>query len=152
MTSEPVRVVCAVIEQGGRVLVAQRPPHKDLPLQWEFPGGKIEPGETAADALQREIREELGCDLAELSPLPSSIHHYPRISVEMVPFAAQLAAGSPAPDPAEHAAIRWIPPAELLTIDLAAADVPIVSAYLAAGRSGQNKSNQAGSARESAGT
>ena len=72
--SIPVPVVCAVIERNGRVLIAQRPLHKLLPLKWEFAGGKVEPGEAPAAAIVREIREELGCEivitraLAELHP------------------------------------------------------------------------------------
>ena len=61
--SHPVPVVCAVIERAGLILLAQRPAHKLLALKWEFPGGKVEPGELPAAAILREIREELGCEV-----------------------------------------------------------------------------------------
>ena len=60
----PIPVVCALIERDGLVLVAQRPAHKHLPLKWEFPGGKVEPGESPEAAIVRELREELGCEFA----------------------------------------------------------------------------------------
>ena len=73
--SAPVPVVCAVIERAGRVLLAQRPPSKLLPLKWEFAGGKVEPGEDPAAAIIREIREELGCEIyAQLGQIKEAIH------------------------------------------------------------------------------
>ncbi|HEX2101891.1 MAG TPA: (deoxy)nucleoside triphosphate pyrophosphohydrolase [Candidatus Synoicihabitans sp.] len=127
----PVPVVCAIIERAGEVLVAQRPPHKLLPLKWEFPGGKVEPGEHAADALVREIREELGCDLVDLEPLPTFVHDYGAVVIEMIPFVAQLSPGAAPLQALEHVSIRWIRPELLGTIDLAAADRPILVPYLA---------------------
>jgi len=126
----PVRVVCAILEDGcGRVLLAQRPAHKHLGLKWEFPGGKVEPGEEPAAALVRELREELGCDVAIARRLPTFVHRYPEIAIEMRPFVVRLAPGSPAPQAHEHAALRWVRPGELTTLDLAAADLPVVKSY-----------------------
>jgi 8-oxo-dGTP diphosphatase len=130
-SSSVISVVCALIERDGQVLVAQRPPHKHLPLKWEFPGGKVETGEDPATALEREIQEELGCRLVNLTRLPSSFHEYPDRTIEMLPFLAQLAPGSPEPHAHEHVALKWVEPAELLTIDLAGADLPILANYLA---------------------
>jgi 8-oxo-dGTP diphosphatase len=128
----PVPVVCAVIENGaGQVLVAQRPAHKQLPLKWEFAGGKVEPGESPEAALRREIREELACDLTALRALPRSVHDYGAFAIEMIPFVCRLADGSPAPHPHEHVAVRWVAPGELAGLDLAAADLPVVAYYLA---------------------
>ena len=124
--SPPIAVVAAVIERGGRVLVAQRPPHKHLALQWEFPGGKVEPGEEPAAALVREIKEELGCDIAVGRALPHCTHAYATKTIELIPFLCQLAPGSIEPHPHEHAAVRWVTPAELRALDLAAADWPVV--------------------------
>ncbi len=124
----PVPVVCAVIERDGRVLVAQRPPHKLLPLKWEFPGGKVEPGEEAADAIVREIREELGCAIHVTQALPPFVHDYKTVVIEMIPFRCTLAPGSPEPHPHEHVAVAWVTPAELQAYDLAAADWPVVAA------------------------
>ncbi len=121
-------MVAAVIERDGRVLVAQRPPHKHLALKWEFPGGKVEPGEEPAAALVREIKEELGCDIAVGRALPRSTHAYATITIELIPFCCQLAAGSAEPHPNEHTAVLWVMPGELKTLDLAAADWPVVAA------------------------
>ena len=121
-------MVAAVIERDGRVLVAQRPPHKHLALKWEFPGGKVEPGEEPAAALVREIEEELGCEITIGLALPRCTHAYAAMTIELIPFYCQLAPGSAEPHPHEHAAVRWVTPAELKTLDLAAADWPVVAA------------------------
>ncbi len=126
----PVPVVCAVIERNGHVLVAQRPPHKLLPLKWEFPGGKVEPGENPADAISREIREELGCEISVTRALPPFIHDYKTVVIEMIPFVCTLVPGTTEPHPHEHVAIAWVSPAELRAYDLAAADWPVVDALL----------------------
>src|SRR5258706_7701980 len=82
-----IPVVCAVIEDGaGRVLVAQRPAHKHLGLKWEFAGGKVEPGEAPEAAVVREIKEELGCEIAIIRPLARFTHDYGSVVIEMIPF------------------------------------------------------------------
>lgn len=125
-----IPVVCAIIEDGsGRVLVAQRPAHKHLGLKWEFPGGKVESGESPAHALIREIKEELGCDILVAAALERSRHDYATVVIEMLPFVCRLAPGSDAPFPHEHVAVRWIAPAELSLLDLAPADMPVVASY-----------------------
>lgn len=126
----PVPVVCAVIERAGRVLIAQRPPAKLLPLKWEFPGGKVEPGEDSAAAIIREIREELGCTITVTRALPLFTHDYLTVVIEMIPFVCALTPDSPAPHPHEHVALAWVPPAELPSYDLAAADWPVVAMLL----------------------
>ena len=125
----PVPVVCALIERDGRVLLARRPPHKLLPLKWEFAGGKVEPGEDPAAAIVREIREELGCAVRVVRVLPRFTHDYGRVVIEMIPFVCALEAGTSEPHPHEHTEIAWVEPARLLTFDLAAADVPVVADY-----------------------
>ncbi|MEY4005494.1 MAG: hypothetical protein RLZZ221_1590, partial [Verrucomicrobiota bacterium] len=73
----PVPVVAAVLtDDRGRFLLAQRPAHKKLGLNWEFPGGKVEPGETPEAALARELREELGIKITGIEPLPRFQHDY----------------------------------------------------------------------------
>ena len=121
-------MVCALIEREGRVLVAQRPAHKHLPLQWEFPGGKVEPGESAEAAIVREIREELGCTIAVTRPLPRTTHAY-AVTIEMIPFVCRLIPGSPEPRALEHVDLRWVTLAELSAFDLAPADLPVVKSY-----------------------
>ena len=124
-----IPVVAAVIEdRAGRVLVAQRPARKHLALKWEFPGGKVEPNEAPEAALARELHEELGIAVENLRPLPRFEHDYGDVVIAMIPFACQLTAASAAPHPHEHVALRWVSRAELATLDLAAADLPVVAA------------------------
>lgn len=129
MVPVPVPVVCAVIERDGRVLLAQRPPHKLLPLKWEFAGGKVEPGEDPAAAIVREIREELGCEILITRPLTPFIYDYKTVVIEMIPFVCSLRLGSPEPHPHEHAGLAWVTPADLRTYDLAAADLPVIAQF-----------------------
>ncbi len=121
----PVEVVCAVLRRGGRLLVARRPAGKRLAGCWEFPGGKIEPGETAEAALLRELREELGCAARVLRRGPVILHEYPWCAVRMHSFECALEAGGGEPAALEHDEIAWIEPAELDRLELAPADVPL---------------------------
>jgi 8-oxo-dGTP diphosphatase len=130
LEAKPIPVVAAVIEDpAGRVLLAQRSAHKHLGLKWEFPGGKVDAGESPEAALARELREELGIAIEHLRPLPRFTHDYGSVVIAMIPFVCRLAASSAAPHPHEHVAIRWVNPAELDTFDLAPADWPVVRAY-----------------------
>lgn len=128
--SPPIPVVCAIIEDGaGKVLVAQRPINKHLGLKWEFAGGKVEANEAPEAALVREIKEELGCDIAIQRALPRFTYDYQSALIEMIPFVCTLVAGSAEPRAIEHAAIRWVLPGEMNTIDLAPADWPVLACY-----------------------
>lgn len=129
MDNSAIPVVCALIERNGLILIAQRPAHKHLPFKWEFPGGKVEPGEDPTASVVREIREELGCDVVILRALPRFLHDYGAVVIEMIPFVCRIADGSPDTHPHEHVAIAWVRPPELLAYDLAAADLPVVQAY-----------------------
>jgi 8-oxo-dGTP diphosphatase len=123
-------VVCAVIvDANGSVLLAQRPPHKHLGMKWEFPGGKVERGETPESALLREIREELGCEIAIERPLPRFTFNYPSIAIAMIPFVCRAAPCTTAPHPHEHTALHWVAVADLEGVDLAPADWPVVESY-----------------------
>lgn len=126
----PVPVVCALIERNGLVLLARRPGHKHLGGKWEFPGGKVEPNETPAAALVREIKEELGCTIEPVRSLPSGVHHYASASIELIPFVCRLAADNIEPVDHEHTALAWVAPSDLLQHELAPADVPVTRAYL----------------------
>lgn len=124
-----LQVSCAIIEQDGLVLAAQRSEAMSLPLKWEFPGGKLHPQETAADCLVREIKEELGLGISILSALPSSDWQYAAFTITLYPFVCQLELGKM--KLAEHRAIAWVKPADLLELDWAEADIPVVQNYLA---------------------
>lgn len=126
----PISVVCALIEREGRIFVAQRPAGKHLGGKWEFPGGKIEPGETPEQALVRECSEELGCKIEIGRALATVTHDYETVSIRLIPFVARLAADSTEPVAHEHAATRWIRPEEFATLDMPAADAPIIRSYL----------------------
>jgi 8-oxo-dGTP diphosphatase len=126
----PVPVVCAIIMRNERIMIAQRPPEKKLGGLWEFPGGKVEAGESAEAALHRELCEELGCTVRITQTLPAYVHAYPWGSIKLIPFVCELAAESPEPHPHEHTALAWVERAKLSAYDLARADVPLLTALI----------------------
>lgn len=121
-----VVVVAAVIIEGARVLVTQRPAGSHLAGAWEFPGGKVEPDEDPRDALKRELREELGIDSQIGTILETSFHRYASKSVLLLFYEARLAPGSPEPAPLEVAALQWRSASQLSDCDFPPADVPIL--------------------------
>jgi 8-oxo-dGTP diphosphatase len=122
-------VTCAIIENGGRILVTQRSEKMDLPLKWEFPGGKIEEGETIEECLVREIFEELNIQIKILLPLQPNVHLYPNgKEIYLLPFACEYISGSILLT--EHADFKWLKKEELSSLDWAEADIPIVQAYI----------------------
>jgi 8-oxo-dGTP diphosphatase len=124
----PVRVACAIIQRCGTVLAAQRAELMNMPLKWEFPGGKLEKGEKPAECLVREIREELGVEVRILHALPAIIHPYDTWTIELLPFVCEIAAGSITLH--EHKAITWKSPQDLLDLDWPEADIPVLAEYL----------------------
>lgn len=123
---EPVDVVCAIIQRGDEYLLAKRPPGKRLAGLWEFPGGKVDPGEQTAEALHRELQEELGCCVTILQAGPPVLHDYPWGTVRLHPFLCELTGDSPEPFPHEHTELIWVFQKKLLRPDLAPADEPVV--------------------------
>ncbi len=107
-------------------MLAQRPPDKKLGGLWEFPGGKVERGESAEAALHRELLEELGCEVRITKPLPSFVHTYPWGGIELIPFVCELTADSPEPHPHEHTGLVWVERPQLAGYPLAPADVPLL--------------------------
>ncbi|OGW35756.1 MAG: NUDIX hydrolase [Nitrospirae bacterium GWD2_57_9] len=122
-----IHVACAIIEQNGRVLAAQRSATMTMPLKWEFPGGKINPGETPGECLQREVREELGIEIEVGAPLRPATHRYPEFTVTLYPFISRVLSGEIVLH--EHAALAWLLPEELPDLDWAEADRPILEEY-----------------------
>ena len=113
----------AVIEHDGRVLVAQRNPGDPLSGKWEFPGGKIEPGETPERCLVREIREELGIEVRVEQFLCLSRFGYDHVTVELLAYRCAWVSGEVRAN--AHQAILWATAAEIAGLDLAEADLPI---------------------------
>jgi len=124
-----IHVACALIERDGLVLSVQRSAAMSLPQKWEFPGGKIEPGEDAAGCLRREVREELGVEVEIGDSLPTTAHDYPAFSVVLYPQRCRIISGELTLH--EHAAARWLSPADLFSVDWAAADLPVLEAWVA---------------------
>lgn len=127
MTVVHLQVACALIEQDGRVLAARRSAAMSMPLKWEFPGGKIHEGESAEACLKREIREELGIDVAVGHPLTAVTHRYPALTVTLYPFRCSILAGTITLH--EHAALAWLMPGDLPALDWADADRPVIEEY-----------------------
>jgi len=123
-----IQVACAIIEHNGRVLAAQRSEFMSLPLKWKFPGGKIDDGENPEECLIRELTEELNINVAVEFLLPPVNHDYTSFSVMLHPFICTIVSGKIILH--EHKAIVWLSPQELPSLDWAAADIPVVFAYL----------------------
>ena len=119
-----VEVVAALIWQGEKFMICQRPAHKARGLLWEFVGGKVEPGETKEQALIRECREELGVLLSVDDVFMDVTHEYPDITVHLTLFNATIAEGEP--QKLEHNDIKWIPPSEIPNYEFCLADVEIL--------------------------
>jgi 8-oxo-dGTP diphosphatase len=125
--SVAMHVVAGVLrDDRGRVLIAQRPPGKHLAGWWEFPGGKVAPGEAAEQALARELAEELGVELRRCHPLLQVRHDYSDRVIDLDVFVVDDYAGEPAGREAQ--ALKWIAAGELGEQALLPADRPIVEA------------------------
>ena len=117
-------VVAALIWDGDKFMICQRPAHKARGLLWEFVGGKVEPGETREAALIRECREELAVELSVGEVFMEVLHEYPDITVHLVLFHAAIAEG--VPQKIEHNDIRWITPQQIPAFDFCPADTEIL--------------------------
>ena len=120
-----VEVVAALIWQGEKFMICQRPAHKARGLLWEFVGGKVEPGETKEQALIRECQEELAVTLSVGGVFMDVIHEYPDITVHLTLFNATIAEDEP--QMLEHNDIRWITPSEIQNYDFCPADEEILA-------------------------
>jgi 8-oxo-dGTP diphosphatase len=125
-----IPVVCAIIEQDELVLCALRSQQMSLPGKWEFPGGKLELNELPEDALIREIKEELNVSIEIVESLPISDYSYVSEKViRLIPFRCVIQ-NNEIPVAAEHAELRWVKKEDLLKLNWAEADVPIVLNYI----------------------
>lgn len=116
-------VTAAIMVENGRVLLAQRREDTQLALKWEFPGGKIEPGETPEDCLIREIKEELNIDIAVLDIFMAVAHSYGPRNILLLAYFCRSLGGSPVPRQCND--LCWVEIADILKYNLAEADLPI---------------------------
>lgn len=128
--TEPRKILlvaaCALVDADGRVLITQRPEGKQLAGLWEFPGGKVEPGETPEEAVVRELREEIGVEtqIPCLAPLTFASHSYDGFHLLMPLFVCRRFTGEP--KPIEVAAVKWVRPNRLRDYPMPAADEPLI--------------------------
>lgn len=127
MTTLVTVVACALVDADRRVLIAQRPEGKPMAGLWEFPGGKVEKGETPEAAVIRELAEELGINTNEacLAPLSFASHGYESFHLLMPLYVCRRWQGTPRPT--EHAAIDWVRPQRLRDYPMPPADVPLIA-------------------------
>lgn len=130
MTDKPLLLVvaCALVDADRRVLIAQRPEGKAMAGLWEFPGGKVEPGETPETALIRELAEELEIETKEacLAPLSFASHSYETMHLLMPLYVCRKWQGTPRT--AEHKALKWVRPQALRDYPMPPADEPLIAA------------------------
>ena len=119
-----IEVVAALIWQGDKFMICQRPAHKARGLLGEFVGGKVEPGETKEQALIRECQEELAVTLAVGDAFMDVVHEYPDLTVHLTLFNAIIAEGEPVM--LEHNDIKWIKPSEIPSYEFCPADEEIL--------------------------
>jgi len=125
----PIVLVAAValVDADGRVLIARRPAGKAMAGLWEFPGGKVNPGETPEEALIRELKEELGIDVTErcLAPFTFASHRYEAFHLLMPLYVCRVWQGDV--QALEHEALAWVRPVRLGDYDMPPADKPLVA-------------------------
>ena len=120
---EYVKVIAAIIERDGRILIGKRGTGRFVG-KWEFPGGKLEPGETPEEGLARELSEELGIEARIGRLFLSNRHIYSHMAVEFVTYEASIVSGEPCLR--DHTELRWVLPEELSRYDFPEADRPVV--------------------------
>ncbi|WP_345773542.1 8-oxo-dGTP diphosphatase MutT [Aquamicrobium sp. NLF2-7] len=130
MTDKPRRLLlvsaCALVDADGRVLIAQRPEGKQLAGLWEFPGGKVEQGETPEECLVRELREELGIEtqIPCLAPLTFASHTYDDFHLLMPLYVCRRFTGTP--QPREAQSLKWVRPRQMRDYPMPPADAPLI--------------------------
>jgi 8-oxo-dGTP diphosphatase len=122
-------VVAALVRDGGRILMSRRRADQAMPLLWEFPGGKVEPGEPPDAALAREVREELGCEVRVGRIHEVVFHAYPEFDLYMLVYECAIVGGTPAP--VQVAEVAWVEARRLPDLELLPADYPLARALAA---------------------
>ncbi len=130
MTRLLLVAACALVDIEGRVLIAQRPEGKTLAGLWEFPGGKVEAGETPEATIVRELREEIGVSVEDacLAPLTFASHSYPDFHLLMPLYVTRRWSGIAAPR--EGQALKWVKPVKLRDYPMPPADLPLIPALI----------------------
>lgn len=128
-----IDVAAAIIVDGEAVLAARRG-HGELAGGWEFPGGKVEPGETFEQACVREIKEELGVEVTDLAPFVSLDYDYPGFHMHLETFTCRVGSGTIHDD--EHDDLRWLTPDRLDEVEWLPADAQVINALKALGTDG----------------
>lgn len=123
-----INVTCAIIIKDNKILVAQRSEKMKMSLKWEFPGGKLEPGETDIECIIREIKEELNIEIVVVKELQNRIYDNGDYKINLIPFVAFYSSGEIRL--AEHKQFRLLKLSELLDLDWSEADLPIVKELL----------------------
>ena len=118
------KVTCAIIVHQNKILVTQRNPDSDHPLKWEFPGGKLNPGETAEECIFREIKEELDIEIDIRESMVAVKHDYGIRQIELIPFLCNIKSGEI--KLIEHHAYMWVSSNNLKKIDFTDADKRII--------------------------
>lgn len=126
--SDIINVTCAIIVIKNKILVTQRSEKMKLPLKWEFPGGKLEENESEIDCIKREIKEEINIEIEVLRKLSNSIYDYGNFKINLIPFIAKHILGEI--KLTEHRDYKLLQRKELLSLDWAEADIPIVEEFL----------------------
>lgn len=115
-----IDVTCALVIKNGKLLACQRGAESFHPFEWEFPGGKVEAGETPQECIVRELQEELGLAVEISKELEAIEHDYPWNRIRLIPFLCKVTDDEPIIN--EHHAIRWIKPADFEKLKWSAAD------------------------------
>jgi len=123
--SDRIRVVAGVIVREGKILIARRPLNAKFSGKWEFPGGKVDPGESDEAALAREIREELDSEVRVGERILETDHDYPTLSVRLVFFRCELEGEAPTSS-RDHIELSWADPKRLHQFDFLEADRPVL--------------------------
>ena len=118
-----IDVTCAIIVENGNVLACQRGVNSDHPYEWEFPGGKVEPGEGLAACIVREIKEELLIDVDVVKILAPVDHNYATKKITLIPCICTIINGQP--KVTEHEALKWLPLAQFLSLKWSDADCKV---------------------------